>query len=101
MKKYCDPTHVSAFLQLFSFCHRCDSCYYFCGGRLLSCDVKDLWNLKCEDELVMGCTEADLDARSSVSSEVSKETANASSGALGSAAEVVILALAVVVALAA
>ena len=33
----------------------CD-CYYFCGADLLSCDIGDLWNLKCSSELVMGCS---------------------------------------------
>jgi hypothetical protein len=81
----------------------------------LTCDEKDLWYLKCDKVLTMGCTEDDLstsaqslegdDGTPDVSSvvsqeESSQEAATLSSGAFGLATGVTSLVLSLVVAMA-
>ena len=77
----------------------------------MTCDIKDLWNLKCDKVLTMGCTEADLntsaqsvegDGTPEVSSvvaqeEMSQEGVPLNSGVFGMATGVSSLVLALIV----
>jgi hypothetical protein len=81
----------------------------------LTCDDKDLWYLRCDKVLTMGCTEADLNTSAQsleedgtpvvaavvAQEDIAPEAGALSSGALGLATGVASLVLVVVVAVAA